>query len=120
MNYNEGNINEEINQQKRMIPYVETNICNIGSKGKYRIFGSIVSIQEDLLIVNDGTGEINVKILPTTIIPEDLREGSQIMILGYLETKDSQIKAVIIQNMSGIDFELYQKVREIEKGIFNT
>ncbi|MHA1686343.1 MAG: hypothetical protein ACTSYD_08005 [Candidatus Heimdallarchaeaceae archaeon] len=120
MDYNEGNITERTDQQKRVVPYIETNICNITSKGKYRLFGSIVKFQEDLLVINDGTGEIDVKILPTTTIPEDLKEGSQVMVLGYLETKDSQIKVVIIQNMSEVDIELYQKVREVEKSIFST
>lgn len=108
----------ETKRQPYSMPFFETNICNL-SKGKYSVIGSVLEVSDDTITINDGTGELKLKILPTTVKPENIKEGSQIRALGYIESKGDYLRAVIIQDLSGVDLNLYQKIREMEQQIFS-
>ncbi len=89
---------------------------------RIRVLGSIVSVnaiqdqdQEQLhVVLDDGTGRIQVIITNAT----PLEIGNQVRIFGILgrNEKDEYIlSAEIVQDMSFLDVDLYQRVQAVKK-----
>jgi hypothetical protein len=79
---------------------------------RIRVIGTVVNISSDEQILDDGTGTINV------ITDQKLEVGALIRAIGRIFRKDDgsfELNAEIIQNMKGLDIELYNKVRELQK-----
>ena len=100
----------------RRRPFRETNIADISSPGKYRIIGTITEIQGDTFIITDGTTEIDGTIVNAPDF--EIKEGSVLRIFGFVEFEPKkQLKASIIQNLSGVDVETYTQIKELEKSL---
>ncbi|MHA1131887.1 MAG: hypothetical protein ACTSQI_01290 [Candidatus Helarchaeota archaeon] len=89
---------------------------------RIRVLGAIVSIntiqnqeQKQMhTILDDGTGQIQVIIND----PTPLNLGKQVRIFGILgknEKNDYILTAEIIQDMSALDMDLYQRVQAVKK-----
>ncbi len=112
----EDEIESELRKYSRASPFAEVNIIEISKPGKYRITGSIVRMEENTLTLSDETDEIEVDI--TQISTHELKEGMQLQLLGFVEfDPEKKFKAVIIQDFSEINIELYRQVRELEQSL---
>lgn len=79
---------------------------------RVRVIGTVVSISPDEQVIDDGTGTINV------ITDQQLEVGALIRAIGRIFRKDDGgfgLNAETIQDMKGLDIELYNKVRELQK-----
>jgi len=100
------------------LPFLEVYIDEIKVSGKYTVVGTVVAIGEDKIGINDGTGEMNI-IPPSTFDISSLKEGAQIRCLGYVDiVPEKVLNAITIHNLSNVDIDLYQRVRELEKSVF--
>jgi len=113
---NKNSNESDVRKFSRTSPFVETTIAEIAKPGKYRILGTIVSIENDNIIVSDETEEI--KVFLTDPVKVEINEGKQLRILGYAELNPEKIiKAMIIQDFSDVSGELYRQVNELEKSL---
>ena len=85
-----------------------------------QVIGFIVDKKESSLILDDGSGELNILFEDPGLI-EDVEVGSKVRVFGTpLSIEDTQeIHAEIIQDMEGLDLDLYKRaleeVRKFEK-----
>lgn len=94
----------------RTFPYVEKNIKDLDKQDiKIAISGIIINKEEESLILDDGTGQINV------YISTDLPINTYIRILGRLLPFENgfELQGDIIQDFSKIDKLLYRKVKSL-------
>jgi len=106
----------EIRKYSRAKPFIETSIAEISKPGKYKIIGSVVSKEENTIVLSDETEEITIDI--TEIPNKDFKEGVQLQIFGFAEfDPDKKLKAFIIRDFSEVNFELYTQVRELEQSL---
>jgi len=100
-------------------PFIECYIDEITSPGKYVIVGTVVFVGDTQIVLNDGTGEAVIS-LPTAFDLASIKEGAQIRVFGYMQTvPEKAVNAIIIHNISEVDIELYQRVRELERTVFS-
>ncbi|MFX1497255.1 MAG: hypothetical protein ACFFBH_06995 [Promethearchaeota archaeon] len=72
-------------------------------------------IDENLIILDDDTGEIKVNI---NDIDFKFKQEDLINVIGELSIKvsgEKEIEAEIIQDRNGLNFEYYKKIYEIKK-----
>ncbi len=113
MSENKTNYNGEIQQFSRTQPFIEANIAELTTSGKYKIIGTVTEISESSIIIEDGTDQLTVFFEETPA--EKPKEGDLIRICGYLELEPKkQLKAIIIQDMSAISLETYQQIKDLE------
>ncbi len=85
-----------------------------------QVVGSIVDKEESTLVLDDGTGELNVLFEDSSLV-EDIEVGTIVRVFGTpLSVADTQeLHAEIIQEMNDLDLDLYKKVisevRKFEK-----
>ena len=100
------------NDMKRL-PSFERRISEVSSKDiRVRIYGTIVDSQVDSITLDDGTGTVKVGIEQS--VKAD--PGSKVRVIGRVIPFDAgvEIQAEIIQDMSGLDFDLLRKVQGLE------
>jgi uncharacterized protein YxjI len=80
---------------------------------RVRITGTILSIEQDSVSLDDGSGTVEVFLEDEDI--EDLEESQRIRVLGrVLPTPDSfEIQGEIVQDFSDIDQELHDRVKKV-------
>jgi hypothetical protein len=106
----------ELRKFSRAKPFVEVSIAEISKLGKYKIVGSVVSLEGNTIVVSDETEKITIDI--TEIPKKDFKEGEQIQILGFAEFEpNKKLKAFIIRDFSDVNIELYAQVRELEQSL---
>lgn len=102
-------------QRQRRAPSKPKNIEDIDSQRdiRARIVGTVISEDEESVTVDDGTGSVEVFMQEEDL--EEMEEGQQVRVLGrILPTPDSfEVQAEIVQDLSGIDMETYDKVKKI-------
>lgn len=79
---------------------------------RVRVIGTVVNVSSEEQILDDGTGTINI------VTDQKLEVGARIRAIGRIFRKDDgtiELNAEIIQDMKGLDTELYNKVRELQK-----
>ena len=83
------------------------------SDEQVQVVGLIVDKQESSLVLDDGSGELNILFEDPGLI-EDVEVGSKVRVFGTpLSIEDTQeIHAEIIQDMDELDLDLYKKVLE--------
>jgi len=105
--------NDEIQQFSRTQPFIEVNIAELTNSGKYKIIGTVVEISENSITIEDGTDQLTVFFEESP--SEKPKEGNLIRVCGYLELEPKkQLKAIIIQDMSAINLETYQQIKDLE------
>ena len=99
---------------KKRIPAKEKSISEIHPQDiRVRIIGTVIDKKEDSLIVDDGTGTLEVFFdeIPEVEIGERVR-----LIIRILPLIDGfEARGEILQKMKDFDIELYKKAREIAK-----
>ncbi|MFB6158848.1 MAG: OB-fold nucleic acid binding domain-containing protein [Candidatus Nanohalobium sp.] len=80
---------------------------------RVRIVGTVLSLEEDSVSLDDGSGTVEVFIEEEEL--EELEEGQRIRVLGrVLPTPDSfEIQGEIVQDFSSIDQELHDRVKKV-------
>lgn len=80
---------------------------------RVRIVGTILSIDDDSISVDDSTGSVDVFIEEEKI--EELEEGQRVRIFGrVLPTPDSfEIQGEIVQDFSSVDPDLYDRIKKV-------
>lgn len=117
-------------QSRRRKPAQERWINELSDQDlqkRIRVLGSVVDLKtiqdqdQDQIraILDDGTGRIQVIISQT--VPLEL--GNKIRILGLLgknEQNEYLLTADIVQDMSGLDIELYKRVQTVKRKFKNS
>ena len=97
---------------KRQSPARKRRVNEISDTDyRVRVIGTVVSVSSDEQILDDGTGTITVR------TDQNLEMGKLIRVIGRIFRKDDgtfELNAEIIQDMNGLDIELYNKVRELQ------
>jgi uncharacterized protein YdeI (BOF family) len=71
---------------------------------RVRIIGNVVSSQEGLAIVDDGSGKINVAFSDETPMPLELSIGQIVRVIGFVIPSDPvEIQAEVINDMSKLN-----------------
>ena len=113
MSENNPKNNGEIQQFSRTQPFVEVNISELTSSGKYKIIGTVAEVLENSIIIEDGTEQLMVFFEETPA--KKPKQGDLIRVCGYLELEpNKQLKAIIVQDMSAINLETYQQIKDLE------
>ncbi len=87
---------------------------NPETDSKVKIMGFVVDKKEDTLILDDGSGKVRVFFdLPS--VTERIEINQLIRIFGSVVPTENgfDVKADIIQDLSGLDINLYKKVEEL-------
>jgi hypothetical protein len=102
-----------LQQAQKRRPAIERKINEISENDRrVRILGIVVSTAENLVVMDDGTGLIPVR------VEETLREKGKYRIIGQVNKvaeNKLEIVAEIVQDMRNLDMELYQKVIKIKR-----
>ena len=80
---------------------------------RVRITGTVLSIEQDSVSVDDGSGTVEVFLEEEDL--DELEESQRIRVLGrVLPTPDSfEIQGEIVQDFSGVDQELHDRVKKV-------
>lgn len=93
---------------------VEKNIKEINPEkdGRVRILGTIVSKEQNSLIIDDGTGTVRAFTQTDT---NQFKDKQLVRITGrIMQNADNfDIQAEIIQNMENLDVDLYNKTEKL-------
>ncbi len=94
-------------------PFANHKISDLNSNMSVAIAGLIVSKDSEIIsfIVEDDSGRINV-ITNNMDSFNGIKEGQFVRVLGktWGDAEDIELKSDIIQDFSGVDFELYKKL----------
>lgn len=97
--------------------YVQKKISDINPlvDSKLKILGFVVDKKEDTVVLDDGSGKIRVVIdIPGLI--EKAGVDKLVRVFGSLvpvEGNNSEIRAEIVQDLSGLDINLYKTTNEL-------
>ena len=82
---------------------------------RVRVLGTVIDRQDNTLVLDDGTG----KIVATFDEPVNVKERSLVRIIGRVMPVDGglELSGEIIQNMEGLDIDVFKKLSSINKGI---
>ena len=78
-----------------------------------RVVGTVISIEDDSLSLDDGSGTVEVFMQKEMI--DEIDENDRVRVLGrVLPTPDSfEIQAESVQDFSEVDSELYDRVKKV-------
>ena len=98
-------------------PYAKQRIIkdiNFDDDKRIQVTGYIKNrINDELIVLDDKTGQINVKII--NIEDFNFKNNDLINVIGDLESAGGQvIIAEIVQDMNKLNFEYYQKLYQIK------
>ncbi len=102
-------------QTQRRLPYADKRIDELTQDDiKVRVAGAVIEKTGDILIIDDGTGQVKVMTeSPKFDINNVIRVfGRVIPVEGGVE-----ISGEILQDMSDVNMELYKKTHDIEKAL---
>ncbi|MCD6403063.1 MAG: hypothetical protein J7K98_01900 [Candidatus Aenigmarchaeota archaeon] len=95
--------------------YVPKKISEIDPENdtRVRVTGTVIDVTDDSIFIDDGTGTVRVSIQGN--LPEFVKNGLLIRVFGivYQTSEGFEILANIIQNLDGLDLNLFKKVKEL-------
>ncbi len=102
-------------EQMRRAPARPKNIDEIDAQNdiRVRVIGTVLSIEDDSISLDDGTGSVEVFLEEDQI--EDLEESQRIRVFGrVLPTPDSfELQGEVVQDFSEVDPELQDRVKKV-------
>lgn len=102
-------------QEQRRAPAVHKTVENINSDEdiRVRIIGTVIEANADSVMVDDGSGATEVFLDADDL--ESVKDGQRVGVIGrVLPTPESfEIQGEIVQDMSELNMELYNKVKNI-------
>ncbi|MEM7822937.1 MAG: hypothetical protein QW703_01650 [Candidatus Aenigmatarchaeota archaeon] len=96
---------------QRRLPAVYRQIDSIRQNDiRVCILGMVVDAKAGRLVLDDGSGKVIVS------SEEEINIGSRVRIFGRVIPTDEgvEISAELIQNVEGLDIELWKKAKEME------
>ncbi|MHA1592749.1 MAG: hypothetical protein ACTSUP_09790 [Candidatus Heimdallarchaeaceae archaeon] len=118
MNDNDSSFQDFSSERKylRKKPYCEINLSELSKPGKYRIVGTVTSVTDDTFIINDGSDQIEA--IFTTPQNLEVKEGILLRLFGFIEIEPKkQMKVSIAQDLSSIDIDTYNQIKELEQSL---
>lgn len=101
--------------RQRRAPGIPKDIEDIDPKQdiRVRVVGTAISIDEDSISLDDGTGTVEVFLREEDI--DDIEEGQRVRVLGrVLPTPDAfEVQGEVVQDFSDVDSELYDRVKKV-------
>ena len=100
----------------RRLPAHEKRIAEIGKDdARVRLMGTVIDVSDNVVVLDDVTGRINV-VFRDTISTE---AGKTVRVFGRVMPAEEgyEIDGEILQDMSGVDINLYRKTVELEKSV---
>jgi hypothetical protein len=96
-------------------PAVERRIGEIKSSDTMvRILGTALEVREGDFTLDDGEGQLVVIADPDRV--SQLRDGQRVRVLGRIfKDPEPVLQGEIIQDMDGLDLDLYARVRKLLK-----
>jgi len=103
--------------KERLISEIEQT-----SDSRIAVMGTIVEKNDDSssIIIDDGEKQIGIIVMSDFLL-DSLKVGKLVRVLGSLfkiegiEQKELEMRGEIIQDMTGLNFELYKKVHNFTK-----
>ena len=98
----------------RRLPSHDREIANIGKDDvRIRLFGIVIDKKDNVIVLDDGTGKINVVFAE----PVETEVNKRVRVFGRVMPMEEgfEIQGEILHDMSGVDPELYKKVRDLER-----
>ncbi len=98
----------------RRLPAFDKKVAEIGKDDvRVRLLGMVIDKKDNLIVLDDGTGKINVVFAE----PFETEVNKRVRVFGRIMPSEEgfEIQGEILQDISGMDLELYKKVRELEK-----
>lgn len=99
----------------RRLPAYDKKIADIGKDDvRVRLLGTVIDRKENVIVLDDGTGKINVVFAE----PVETEANKRVRVFGRVISTEGgfEIEGEILQDMSEMDLELYKKVSSLEKG----
>ena len=99
----------------RRLPAYEKKIADISKNDvRVRLLGTVIDTKENVIVLDDGTGKINVVFSD----PVKVKENQLLRIFGRVMPAEDgfEIEGEVLQDMSKVDVALYRKTVELEKG----
>lgn len=106
----------ETGEFQRRLPFIDRKISEIKPEDiKVSILGTIVDKKGDIIVIDDGSGKINAIFEE----PVNFEVNTLVRIFGRVIPVETglELRGEIIQDMTGLDMELYKKVKELENEI---
>jgi len=97
---------------RRRMPSIPRKVSDISqSDVRVSVMGTILDVSETGIVLDDGTGKINVSLGNTS----SLKTGQLVRILGKLMASDSgpELQGEIVQDMGGLDIGLRRRAEDI-------
>jgi hypothetical protein len=89
-----------------------SRICDMVIGERMAVLGTVVEKDKaGFFIIDDGTGKATV-LAPSDSMLDKLEVGSLVRVIG-LVIESSEIKSEIIQNMKGLDVNIYSKYLDL-------
>ena len=101
---------------RRRLPFVEKSIAEITQEDvRVRIIGTVIDKQENRMVLDDGTGKIEI----TFDDAPSIGANKQVRIMGRVIPMENgfELQGEIIQDITGLDIDLYKKVNGLMKQI---
>lgn len=98
---------------QRRLPAVSRQVAEIRPEDiRVSILGTVIDKQEGTLVIDDGTGRVHVT------VEEPITEaGRLVRVFGRVIPLENgaELHGELIQDMTGLDMELYKQVEELWK-----
>ncbi|HLD57724.1 MAG TPA: replication protein RepA [archaeon] len=94
----------------RRLPAIERKISEIQQQDiRVRLLGTVIDKQENSFVLDDSTGQVKVSTQSTH------EENKIIRVIGKVIALESgfEIQAEIIQDMGGLDLDLFKRVEAV-------
>lgn len=102
-------------ERQRRAPAIPREVEDIEPKDdiRVRVVGTVISVDEDSVTLDDGTGKVEVFLQEEDI--DELEESQRVRVLGrVLPTPDSfEIQGEVVQDFSDVDADLYDRVKKV-------
>gem|GEM_PF-381184 len=102
-------------QQMRRAPAKPKKIENIEPQTdiRVRVVGTVLSVDEDSIAVDDGTGSVDVFLEQENM--DNVEEGQRVRVFGrVLPTPDSfELQGEVLQDFDSVDTELHNRVKKV-------
>lgn len=86
--------------------YVQKQISEVTSKdSRVSLIGNVAATGEKSFVMDDGTGKIE--------IVSDARIERNKLVRAFCSVVDEKLKADIVQDVEGLDLNLFKKVKEL-------
>lgn len=98
----------------RRLPAFEKNVADISKDDvRVRLLGTVIDKKDNVVVLDDGTGKINI------VFSEDVETetNKRVRVFGRVIPAEEgfELQGELLQDMDGIDLELYRKVSKLEK-----